>query len=165
MCEPPRSSVNELGDPVTWLAESASPNSRGYAHMISGAFAGKVDVVAVLHDRAAAESTASAAASARAGAARDRAAGVVVRRVLLAIPHLARRRARLEEPGARAARRAIVLAQQREPLIRVADALVAPLGLRDFRRLTRERRRQRDDAIAERHVVLQIAAVERLHPE
>jgi hypothetical protein len=29
MCEPPRIAVNEFGDPVTWLAESASPNSRG----------------------------------------------------------------------------------------------------------------------------------------
>ena len=36
MCEPPRSVVNWFGDPETWLAESASPNSRGYAHMITG---------------------------------------------------------------------------------------------------------------------------------
>ena len=29
MCEPPRIVVNEFGDPETWLAESASLNSRG----------------------------------------------------------------------------------------------------------------------------------------
>jgi len=29
MCEAPRIDVNWFGDPVTWLAESASPNSRG----------------------------------------------------------------------------------------------------------------------------------------
>ena len=38
MCDAPRSVVKEFGEPVTWLAESASPNSRGYAHMMSGTF-------------------------------------------------------------------------------------------------------------------------------
>ena len=38
MCEPPRIEVNWFGEPVTWLAESASPNSRGYAQMMVGSY-------------------------------------------------------------------------------------------------------------------------------
>src|SRR5207302_8085721 len=101
-------------------------------------FAGDEDVVAVLDNGAAAEAAASAAAAGAGVAPRDRRAGVVVRRVLLAIPDLPRRRARFHDPRPRAARGAIVFAQERDAGVRVGDAAVPPFGLRQVGRLAGE---------------------------
>ena len=107
----------------------------------------------------------AAAAGRAAVAACHRRSGVVVGRVLLAVPHLARCRARFQDPGAGAARGAVVLGQQRDARVGVVDAGVAPFGLGDLGRLPGERRRQRHHLVAEGHRVLEIAAVERLDPE
>ena len=44
------------------------------------------------------------------------------------------------------------------------DSAEALLRLEDFARLTRERRFQRQQPVAIRHLVLEIALVQRLHP-
>ena len=98
-------------------------------------------------------------------ATRHRRAGIVVSSVDLAVPHLPRRGAGLEDPAARAARGAVVLGEQRQAGVGVVDAAVAPFSLGDFDRLAAERRGERDHLVAERHLVLQIAAVERFRPE
>src|SRR6185295_19766798 len=95
------------------------------------------------------------AAAAPAGiAAGDRRARVLVRGVLLAVPHHPRRGARLEQPGAHVARRAIGLVENAEALVAVGDAGVAPFRFRDLGRLAAERRGERQDPVAERHFVL-----------
>src|SRR5262249_27916954 len=129
-----------------------------------GAFSREENEVAVLQDRAAA-STAAAAAAPAARGARNRRAGILVRRVLLAVPDLARLRPGLDQPRAHVTRRAIVLAEDRQALVGELQAAEAPLGLGEFMRLAGERRVERHHLVAEGDLVLEIAAVERLDPD
>src|SRR6185503_1440317 len=126
----------------------------------------EIDEVAVLEDRRGRAATAPATAAAAAGAAaRDRRAGIVVGRILLPIPELAWLRAGFQQPGARAARAAIVFRHERESLVGERHATEAPLGLGELVRLRGERRVERHHLVAERHLILQVAAVERLDPD
>ena len=82
-----------------------------------------------------------------------------------AVPHLARLRARLEEPRPRPARPAIVFRDEREAFVGERHAAEAPLGLRELTRLSGERRVERHHLVPERGLVLEIAAVQRLDPD
>src|SRR5262249_12642529 len=127
----------------------------------------EIDVVAVLDDRAAAEAAASAATAASAGVVTplDRPARILVRGILLAIPQLLRFGARRHEPRTLPPALPVFSGQQSDAFAGVREAAVPPLRLREFGRLTREGRGERDDLVAERNFRPRVAAVERFGPK